>query len=140
MVLRRWSSAALVVCASLALTACADETAGEDGNDAGLVTVEVLETYPAALAEGVLTSAPGGERTCWTVTTEDGRDRYVLVLPVGSEMSDGKLRITGSASWLSDGDEVQVGGGEWSDAAYEEYVGLCGGTGLWLVSPGDAAS
>jgi hypothetical protein len=53
---------------------------------------------------------------------------------------DNQLLVAGTEAWLVDGDSVQVGGGEWRDPAYRDFVGLCDATGLWLVSPGDATA
>lgn len=112
--------AAVVVCAPIVLTACVADDAGagdqEGPTDDGLLTVEVMEMYPSALVEGVLSSAPAtmpdaapdgnGVLTCWTVTSDEDGAGYVLVLPEGSEMSEGALLIADSSTWLSAGDRA----------------------------------
>ena len=132
MLRRRTASVALAACVLVALASC---SAAEQ--DDALITTDVMEAYPAALLEGVAALSWVDGRACWTVSPLEGGDRYVLVLPVGSRMSDDdELRIAGTEAWLADGDDISVGGGEWHDAGYRDVVELCGATGLWLVSPG----
>ncbi len=134
---RRSGRLALTLCGLLLLAACSrSQEAGET-----LVTIEVMEAYPAALIEGILQLTAVDGRACWTVSLPDSGDTYLLVLPDGTQMSDDDaLQVADSDQWLHAGDQVRLGGGEWHDAVYRDFESVCDATGLWLVSPGDITS
>ena len=105
-----------------------------------LITTEVSDGYPAALLEGTLHLTQSEDHACWTVVPEGGAERYLLLLPEGSQLSDDeaslRIRDANADEWLRDGDTVKVGGGESHVAEWGGALGQCDATDLWLVSPG----